>query len=670
MNLKKKLWVVIILFVFTSWIILAGISILRVIVEDYDMKASNLPEGFILKVLFSKGTYESFLKFDNSINNFGLVLIFLMLVYIIFGGLGGLTIDKKYKESHKYGSHGTARWQTKGEIRRAYYKNDLGWFLGSVEQAQDYKPSMKAAYLAVENKKKLNMQVNVVGSPGSIKTTGFVMPNAFHIPQAYKKARLPLPDFIFTDPKSELYAKTSNRFRDNGYDVFVLDFINLLYGDSVNPIDYIEDEKELMEITKSYIKAIENAESSGRGSSAESAFWNQQEAQVLGALIGYVQQKHEKENQTMTDVLKVLTSDDVSSVDNARDFFSREGIYGSPMQLWKNFLMIADSDKTRANILGGLSGKLSLFSIPGIQNITNKTTLDLSLLGAKKERPMAVYILMPDSDLTFSPVINMIIMCMLNQMYRTAYKYDNRLYVPVYMLLDEIANIGPITGLKEKLGTMRGRRIYPMLIWQDLVQMKSLFGQDWETVLAKCDTNIYLGVNDKFTSEYVSETIGKTTVSTQGTSTTPKGYGVDTVSSSKNYAQRMLLFPDEVINMDTQLMIVRQRAANPFKLYKVQYRYWEKSLCEDAYLEELPLLGQNNIAFKISKREPDADGLSIKMPQEEREKRSDRIELKDVKEIVKPDVVDHETFTVDGFEKRGALKRNADNPFRNFDREK
>lgn len=666
--LKKKLWLFILLFIFTSLLILAGISLLRVLIEEYNFKTSNLPEGFFFKVVFSLDTYKTFLKFDNSLNNVGLILILMLFLFMVFGGVGGIKIDKKYKESYKYGSHGTARWQTKREIKRSYCKNDLGWFLGSVEKGKTYKINMKAAYLAVNNDKKLNMQVNVVGSPGSIKTTGFVMPNAFHLPFAYKKAKLPLPDLVFTDPKSELYTKTANYFKKEGYDVFVLDFINLKYGDSINPLDFIEDEKELMEITKSYIQAVQNSGDKGKSVSTDSSFWDEQEAQVLGALIGYVQQKYSKEKQTMTEVLKILTSNDVASVDNARVFFSRECIYGTPLQLWKNFLMIADSDKTRANILGGLSGKLSLFSIPGIQKITNKTTLDLSLLGAKKDRPMVIYILMPDSDLTFSPVINMIVMSMLNQMYRTAYKYGNQLYVPVYMLLDEIANIGHITGLKEKLGTMRGRRIYPMLIWQDLVQMKSLFGNDWETVLAKCDTNIYLGVNDKFTSEYCSQTIGKTTVSTQGTNTTPKGYGVDSVSSSKHYTQRMLLFPDEVINMDNDIMIIRQRAANPFKLYKVQYRYWEKSICEDAFLEELPLLGGESVDIKVLNKLPESEGITIKMPLDEREKRLDKIEAdyeKDNIEVVNKEV---QTTNVSIFEKRGSIKRNVDNPFRSLER--
>ncbi|WP_279739293.1 TraM recognition domain-containing protein, partial [Rothia aeria] len=69
---------------------------------------------------------------------------------------------------------------------------------------------------------------------------------------------------------------------------------------------------------------------------------------------------------------------------------------------------------------------------------------------------------------------------------------------------------------------MRGRRIYPMMVWQSLAQMKERYGDAWEDMLSQCDTQIYLGVNDQFTKEYVSKALGKTTIRTQGVSSQHK----------------------------------------------------------------------------------------------------------------------------------------------------
>src|SRR5690606_29526301 len=150
--MNKKRFIVFLLFVFTAWVILAGVGILKVFIEEYKFKASLLPKNFILDVIFSGDTYKSYLSFDNSLNNAGLALVVMFFMFIMFGGMSSLTIDKRYKENHKYGSHGTARWQTKREIKRNYYKNDLGWFLGSVNRVSSYKVGMKAAYLSVDNK--------------------------------------------------------------------------------------------------------------------------------------------------------------------------------------------------------------------------------------------------------------------------------------------------------------------------------------------------------------------------------------------------------------------------------------------------------------------------------------------------------------------------------------
>lgn len=228
-------------------------------------------------------------------------------------------------------------------------------------------------------------------------------------------------------------------------------------------------------------------------------FWNDQEAQVLAALIGFVKQKYNKSEQTLSNVAKLLTSDDIKL--NAEYFFEDKGVTGAPLQLWKNFLLIADSEKTRANILGGLSEKLKLFAIEGIQSITERTTADISKLGAEKEKPMAIFILMPDEDTTFSPVINVFINTMFSQMYKTARKTGSRLANPVYCLLDEMANIGKIPNIKQRLGGMRGRRIYPMMIWQSLAQMRDRYHEGYQDIISQCDTQIYLGVNDNFTAK-------------------------------------------------------------------------------------------------------------------------------------------------------------------------
>lgn len=610
----------------------------REIIEVYNFKINKLPNNYLVSLLKDKVTYKSFFDFKNPVNAIGLVGIGWYVLSYFIGSLGLFKINSTYEQTESYGSHGTSRWQTKNEIKDDYYNDKVGWFIGSLKKGQTYSIGMEAAYHAVNNKSKLNMQILVIGPPGCNKTTGFVLPNIFSLVNSYKEKNLSIdrflkkrayieskygkvpsvmfnfmhknfdvnkemPDLIITDPKPELYLYTADYLKNNNYDVKVLDFIDLKYGDTLNSLDFIDDDKTLMEIAQGYVDSVSGAASSNSG---DQQFWNDQEAQVLAALMGFVKQRYDKDKQNFTEILKLLTSDNVSDIDNAAMFFKMNNITGAAEQLWNNFLMLADTERTRANILGGLAEKLKLFSIKGVQDLTSSTTFDISKLGAKKNKPMAVFILMPDGDRTFSPIINVCITSMLKQMYKTARKTRARLENPVFMILEEMANIGKIPDIQTMLGTMRGRRIYPMMIWQSLPQMKDRYGdKGYEDIMSQCDSVVYLGMNDTFTQKYCSDDLGNTTIKIQGVSQKANTgiLSINDKSETQNFQQRKLLLPEECKKFDNNKLIFIQRSKEPVNLYKVQYQYWKYQLCNilDVYdLQNIGDISTNNNVDNIT----------------------------------------------------------------------
>lgn len=658
---------------FIIFVILGGLILLIIpILERFIMSLleskfdiSLIDGEYIKQIALDKNTYLGFynFKFDNPAKVLGYVLIVWYVFSYLLGLITSFSPKQKFEQVDGYGSHGTSRWQTDKEIKESYYNDKKGWFLGANDKIDRYKVGMNGAYHKINGK--LNMQMVVVGPPGCNKTTGFVLPNIFHLVDVYKKinnkiekykkirentsdynlvkiinikrmykdvikpykkskkdlsefkglkkmkeimknevenfkikflskislneaADEEMPDLIITDPKSELFCLTSEYLKDEGYDVKVLDFINLKFGDSINPIEFIKDDKTLLEICKGFVDSVEGSRSQG-GASGDMAFWNGQEAQLLGALVGYVIQTYKEEDRTFANVLELLTSDKVRDEYKSKELFIEANIKGTALQLWNNFLSVCDNERAKSNVIGGLSEKMVLFSIEGIQRITQKTTVDLTKLGAKKKKPMALFVLMPDGDNTFSPIINVMVSILFKQLYKNAYKTGNKLVNPVYFIIEEMANIGKLPNIKEMLGTMRGRRIYPMMIWQSLAQMKDRYKDGFEDIMSMCDTHVYLGVNDGFTSKYCSASLGETTIQIQNTS--KKGdsglLNVNERSESQNYQQRKLLLPDEIERLDNDLMIVRQRASYPALLYKIQYKYWEDKLCDEVTIENL-----------------------------------------------------------------------------------
>jgi len=569
-------------------------SALYDIVNVYNLNILALPEEFFLSKLLSFRTYLSFITNPNPFNYLSYFIIF-VFAFLFFSTYLSQRLHRKYLPMDNYGSHGTARFQNLKEIKNNYYEDDLGWFLGSVVPDLSYKVGMEGAYHNIGNE--LNMQTILFGSPGSFKTTSVVLPNIFHIPYIFKN-REDKADLIITDPKSELFSLTANYLIENGYEVRVLDFINLKYGDSLNPIEFITCDKELMEISEGYITSI--SESSNITVSSDS-FWEQSEGQLLGALIGYVRQVFPKGSRNFKEVLGVLTSDNVKDFRKANELFKKYGIQGASKQLWNNFLL--SEDKVRSNILIGLATKLKHFSTSGIENITSRTTVDITKFGAKKERPIALFILMPDKDRTYSPIINSIMTTILNQLYKTANEYNNVLPNPVFLILEEMANIGRIPDIEIMLGTMRSRRIYPLLVFQSLPQMKNRYTKVWEDILSMCDTHYYLGINDNFTADYCSNFLGKTTIKIQSQSNSLNGsvFDIPRSSESQNYFSRNLMLPDELKRMDQKVAILNQRSLYPSILYKVQYRHWNESdrICPFYDLKTMYEIGKGQFAFSL-----------------------------------------------------------------------
>ena len=547
-----------------------------------------LGNSYISDIFLSKDTYKSFYMFRvlDPPGILGWVVIGTYLVFAVFKIFDYLKgTNSTYSQEEKYGSHGTSRFQTRSEIKNNFYSDKLGWFLGSLKPNQRYSPGMDAAYLPEGGK--LNMQVTIIGSPGSYKTTSLVLPNIFHIPYVYSSLD-EKADLVITDPKSEVFSLTANYLKSYGYKVYVLDFINLKYGEKLNPIDYISSDKELMEIAEGYVSSV--ASSKGEKHIRGDAFWDDSESQLLGALIGYVKHVHvnSKSMQTFSNVAEILASEDVYDPQFARDFFIDAEVSGAPLHLWNNFLMA--EDKVRSSILIGLATKLKLFAISGIKNLTGTTTVPIEMIGQKKKDPMALFIFMPDSDRTYMPVINVLLTTILKQLYKTAYRYGNTLSSPTYLILEEMANIGKIEHMQEMLGTMRSRKIYPMMIWQSLSQMKDRYRNGWEDILSMTDSQLYLGINDDFTAKYASSSLGNTTIKTQGISRRKEGFlSADSENESQNYTARKLLFPDEVKRFDNRKLILSQRADYPVQLYKVQYRFWDDAnrICSPKKVEEL-----------------------------------------------------------------------------------
>ena len=116
---------------------------------------------------------------------------------------------------------------------------------------------------------------------------------------------------------------------------------------------------------------------------------------------------------------------------------------------------------------------------------------------------------------------------------------------------------------------MRSYKISCTIVLQTVGQLKSNYKDDWETILGNCDTKIYLGGDDKGTTEYVSGILGKGTITTMSRGRSMGKSG----SSNKNFQSqaRDLMTTGELGLMNNKYEIVMVRGVRPFYDRKFNY---------------------------------------------------------------------------------------------------
>ena len=138
-----------------------------------------------------------------------------------------------------------------------------------------------------------------------------------------------------------------------------------------------------------------------------------------------------------------------------------------------------------------------------------------------------------------------------------------RLPYPVRFLLDEFANIGQIPDFTKKLATMRQYEISCTIILQNLAQIKTMYKDDWESIVGNCDSFLFLGGQEYSTLEYISKLLGKTTVKAKSS-----GLSLSkNKSRSQNFSNQgqELMTPSEISTMPNNEFILIIRGIDPFK---------------------------------------------------------------------------------------------------------
>ena len=348
--------------------------------------------------------------------------------------------------------------------------------------------------------------------------------------------------------------KTGNLLKEKGYEVIVFDLINPAVSFCYNPFVYVHDDREVLTLIENLIQNTTPSHSK-----SSDPFWEKSETALLQALMLYLLHEAPPEEQNFSMVMEMIAAAEVHEDDDN---------YQSPLDILFERLEMREPDsiackqyrifkqaagKTAKSILVSVGVRLAAFNLPSIAKLTMTDELHLQELG---ERKVALFCCIPDSDKSLNYLVGMIYTQLIQTLYRQADRvHKGRLPVPVHCLMDEYANISlPKDTFLSALATMRSRAIFCSIIVQNMAQLKAMYKDDWESLVGLCDEFLYLGGTEKETHKYVSELLGKETISTTSYNQSKGRSG--NYSINRQQSGRDLMTPDEVRLLDNSKCIL------------------------------------------------------------------------------------------------------------------
>ncbi len=438
--------------------------------------------------------------------------------------------------------HGSAHWGNVHTLNLKYRDKDPH---NNVILTQNLRMSLNG------RKHLRNLLQIVVGGSGSGKTRYVVKPNLYEANASY----------IATDPKGELARSAVPLLLQEGYTIRIIDLVDPEHSDCYNPFHYIRSDADVLKLIANFIR-----NTTPKNAHSNDPFWERSEIALDSALMLYLLHEAPPEEQTMEMMLTMLEygaakegdGDYQSPLDLLFEALEEEQPNHIALRQYKVFKQAPS--ETAMSILITASVRLAPFTLPEVQRITSRDTMELEKLG---ERKQAVFCIIPDSnDASLNFLVGMLYTQAFQELYYQADKvHGGSLPVPVRLMFDEFANVALPDGYARLQATMRSRNIMATIILQNISQLKALFKDDWEGIIGNADSFIYLGGNEQSTHKFVSELLGKETIQAQTHSQSKGRNG----SFSQNFqsAGRELLTPDEVRMLDNRLALVLIRGEAP-----------------------------------------------------------------------------------------------------------
>jgi len=257
-----------------------------------------------------------------------------------------------------------------------------------------------------------------------------------------------------------------------------------------------------------------------------------------------------------------------------------------------------------ASCLTTVSRFLKFLDTIAVADNTNASTFDPADLVKRKT---TVYLVLPPEHVRAQQAL---LRLWIGTMLRAVVKGGLQERNLVHFVLDESATLGHMEAIDDAVDKYRGYGVRLQFYYQSVGQVKKCFPEGQEQTLLSNVSQIFFGVNDKDTAQYVSDRLGEETIivtsggTSSGTTRQEPMVGQSTISHSTqrsdNWAQqaRRLLKPEEVAGLPTRVAITFTPGVPPVRTTLIRY-YEEKLPTAVALLWEKVVIFARSVMFLV-----------------------------------------------------------------------
>lgn len=332
----------------------------------------------------------------------------------------------------------------------------------------------------------------IVGETGSGKTRRIILPSIRLMAKTGQS-------MVLSDPKGELYRKTSAGLREKGYEVKVINMRSPRQGCRWNPFTLVEklynsgseeDRDKALIMAEDIINLMKSS-----CASEKDPYWENAASQYIRGLILLMLEYAPRGCLTLQHLYEAETemSRMLSGSDELLNLFLRSLPSDSHIKQNLSSVLSLQQVSTTLGCVCSVAETIlgTYIRQSAIRHLLSDTDFDIEEIGRKS---VALFIILPDDSDSLYPLATLLVSQIYSALVALADSLGGKLPNRVNFILEEFANFAVLNSIGSMLTASRSRGIRFILVCQNVGQLEGRYGTfGAETIRSNCRVWVFMG---------------------------------------------------------------------------------------------------------------------------------------------------------------------------------